>query len=206
MSHGLQSSRKCIAWVILLNHLDRDAVSSPPRHTRERLRVPPRRHTQRGHSTGTWVCRLWVPGCTSPWYGCPALTSDRDGRHLNQIPASLRSSRASRRMHLHFLKAPRGKRPNNGACPPPERGPTPILPALSCVPSTPTPAGGGSARTLRLQAGHPLHTLTHTHSLTHSHMPQRWLIQQVAFPEALTTTGVTLTSPKQCLPTLLVIC
>lgn len=59
----------------------------------------------------------------TPRYGCPALTSDREGRHLNQIPSSPRSSRASRRTRLHFLKVPRGKRSDNTACPPPERGP-----------------------------------------------------------------------------------
>lgn len=110
----------------------REAVSSSPCHTWERLRVPPRCHTQRGHST--------EPGSADSGFqvvpGCPALTSDREGRHLNQIPASPRSSRASRRRRLHFLKAPQGKRSNNRACPPPERGPR-SHPPRPCVPPHP---------------------------------------------------------------------
>ena len=165
MSHGLQSASKCIALVIPLNHLVREAVSSSPHHTWERLRVPPRRHPQGEHNRNlgllTLGSRLYLPHGTAVQ---PSQVTEKEGI-LIRFLGEPRSSRASGRMRLHFLKVPQG----NTACPPPERGPLshPSRPT-SCAFHThacwdrkcsdPPPRGGPRSS----------HTHAHTHTLTHA--------------------------------------
>ena len=162
MSHGLQSACKCIALVIRLNHVVREAVSSSPPHTRERLRVPPRRHPQgeqkRNLGLLTLGSRLYLPHGTAVQ---PSQVTEKEGIlirfHLPPGPAGQVGECV-----FTFWRFPKATWPALLQ----REGPSPILPAPPRVPSTPTPAGVGSARTLHLEAGHALHT--HTHTLTHA--------------------------------------
>ena len=168
----------------------RGRVIITPSHTRE-VKSPAQTSPSGGTEAEPGSADSGFQVVPTPRHGCPALTSDREGRHLNQIPSSPRSSRASGRMRLHFLKVPQG----NMACPPPERGPLSHPPRpTSCA--FHTHACWGRKCSDPPPRGRPRSSHTHTHTHTHSHTPQRWLIQQLAFPEILT--GVTLMSPEQC--------
>ena len=178
----------------------RGCVIIAPSHVREVKSL-----AQTSHSEGDAIPNLGLPTLGSRLYlprGTAVRRSqviEKEGILIRFQPPPGPAGQVGERVFT-FWRLPEARDPATGPALLQKEGPAPILPALGCLPH-PRLLGkevlGPSAYWWATLFTHS-HTHTHTHILTYSHTPQRWLIQQPAFPEALTTTGVTLTSPEHC--------